>query len=96
MLIFHSKHPKNRVTIVGEYCEDGLCLTAARCSDKDNFCRKTGREKAVSRFSVKRHCLNLSTDDKTIKTFVEVAKQLADFVSSNIKFKQELNTFTIK
>ena len=96
MLIFHSKHSKNRVTVVGEYCENGLCLTAARCSDKDNFSRKIGVAKAISRFNVKRHCLNFSTNDKTIKNFVEVAKQLADFVSSNIKFKQELNTFTVK
>lgn len=94
MLVFHSK-TDNRVTIVGEYCDEGLCLTAARCSDKDNFCRKIGRELATRRFNVKRHCITVNVGDRTIKGFVDVAKKVAEFVSKDIKFKQNLGSYDL-
>ena len=90
MLFFHSKHESNRVTIAGEFCEEGLCLTAARCSDNDNFCRKTGREITERRFNIKRTCITLPIEDKSYKTFVSIARSFADLVSENIKFKKIL------
>lgn len=90
MLYFHSKHTRNRVTVCGDFCEDGLCLTAARCSDKDNFCRKEGRIRAEGRFNKKRTCITVPVEEANLKTFVDLASKFADFVSVNIKFKDLL------
>ena len=88
MLIYHSRHPKNRVTIVGEYNAGKLCMTAARCSDKDNFCRKVGRDKASARLKLHRNCYSTSVEESTIKNFVEQASKLANFISENVNFKK--------
>lgn len=94
MLVFHSK-TGNRVTVVGEYCDEGLCLTAARCSDKDNFCRKIGRELATRRFNIKRHCITVNVSSKTIKDFVDIARKAAEFISKDTHFKQNLKSYDL-
>lgn len=50
--IFHSRHDRNRVTVVGEQRENGeFVFAAARCSNKDNFSRKRGRKIAEGRLA---------------------------------------------
>lgn len=90
MLFYHSKHETNRVTVGGEFCEEGICLTAARCSDKDTFCRKTGRLITEGRFNKKRTCITIPVEEKNYTTFVTLAGKFANFVSENLKFKDLL------
>jgi hypothetical protein len=97
MLYFHSKHKTNRVTIGGEFCEDGsLCLSAARCGDKDNFCRQTGRTKVDTRFNIKRHCISIQGVEKNSKTFYNFANKLADFINNNADFKKKLKVVPVQ
>jgi len=92
LLIFHSK-TNNRVTVVGEYCDEGLCLTAARCSSKDNFCRKTGRDIANRRFNIKRHCITIPVKNRNIKSFVEIAANLSAIISNDPSFKKNMEYY---
>lgn len=89
MLFFHSKHVHNRVTIAGEFMGKSLCLAAARCGDKDNFCRKTGRRIAVGRFvKGKTLCNNIPIEKPNYKFFVEQAAIAAEAVHLNPHFSK--------
>ncbi len=88
MLFFHSKHPHNRVTIAGEFMGNTLCLAAARCGGKDNFCRKTGRIVASGRFTKGKTLCNIPVEEANYKFFVEQAAILAEAVHLNPHFKE--------
>lgn len=95
MLVLHSKHPHNRVTVVGEFVENELVLAASRCGNQDNFSRKLGRSKAMGRLLMKhpkqcvecdiivkkdyRHRIPVGSN-QTTNVFVEHAAELADRV----------------
>jgi hypothetical protein len=98
MLYYHTKagEVNNRVTIGGNFCEDGtLCLVAARTSTKDNFEKKTGRELVDRRFKVKRHCISIPIEEQTTKSFVEIAKKLARLIADDIKFKENIANYRL-
>jgi len=89
MLTYHSKHSKNRVTIVGEFCNEGLCMTAARQGDDDVFTKKQGREIAERRFKIKRHAIVVPVEgDRTPKKFIEIATDLAEKIHLDASFKK--------
>lgn len=48
---YYSKDRFNRVTVVAKFENNTLVFAVARCSDKDQFCRKTGRAIAEGRLS---------------------------------------------
>jgi len=93
MLVLHSKHPRNRVTVVGEFIENELVLSASRCGDYDNFNRKLGRQKAAGRLSMKhpkecvdcgniikkdyKHRIPIGSNQNTM-VFIEHASELAN------------------
>lgn len=96
MLVFHSKHKNNRVTVVGEFVNNELVLAASRCGDNDNFSRKLGRVKAAGRLQMKhpkaciecdkpilkdyKHTVSVGSNQNT-KVFVEIAAEFADEVN---------------
>lgn len=88
MLVFHSKHADNRVTVVGEFKDGSLCVSAARCSNKDNFSREKGREVAMRRYNVGRTICSIPVVEQTTKAFVIIAQKLADLISPDVKFKE--------
>ena len=94
MLYYHSKG-KNRVTIGGDYCEQGLCLVASRTSDKDNFIKAKGRQLVNGRFEKKRHCITIPVGERNTKTFVDIASKLAFYISNDVKFKENINSYQL-
>lgn len=52
-LIYHhnSQNPNDRFTFVGEVDDDSIKISAAKCKDKDNFCKRLGRTIAEGRLS---------------------------------------------
>lgn len=81
--IFHSDHyeikfGKPRVTIAGEFDKEAktLYLAASRCSLKDNFSRKEGREKALARLQGGFYFAQISLNKCSRSTFNEVAAEL--------------------
>jgi len=97
MLYYHSKVSEgtNRVTVGGDFCDEGLCLVASRTSNKDNFCKKTGRELVDRRFKVKRHCITVPVEQRNGKTFLEFASKLASLISQDIKFKENIVNYKL-
>lgn len=97
MLYYHSKASEgtNRVTVGGDYCEEGLCLVASRTSTKDNFSKARGRELVNRRFKVRRHCITIPVEERNGKTFVNIASKLADLVSKDIKFKENITNYKL-
>lgn len=95
MLYYHSKEGKNRVTIGGDYCDDGLCLVASRTSDKDNFIKAEGRKLVDRRFNVKRHCVTIPVNERNTKSFVEIASKLAFYISRDTKFKENITNYQL-
>ncbi len=97
MLYYHSKASEgtNRVTVGGDYCEEGLCLVASRTSNKDNFCRKKGRELVERRFKVRRHCITIPVEERNGKTFLDIASKLAALISKDIKFKENIASYKL-
>lgn len=75
MLVFHSKHDRNRVTVVGDFVENELILAASRCGDRENFSRKEGRTKAKGRLCMKhpRKCIecNKAPGGELIEKIIE-------------------------
>lgn len=94
MLYYHSKG-RNRVTIGGDYCEEGLCLVASRTSDKDNFAKAQGRKLVDRRFNVKRHCITIPVAERTTKSFVDIASKLARYISKDAKFKENIANYQL-
>lgn len=80
MFVFHSKHSRNRVTVVGEQKDGRFVFAAARTSDKDNFSRKRGIKIASGRIE-KGHYISSTTEGVDIKTFINAASAIADSVN---------------
>ena len=96
MLLYHSKglqQEKNvsmpkvpRVSVVGEINEETgmLNLAVARCSSRDNFCRKIGKTIAEGRLKKEKCYTQIPvTKDFSPKNFVEIAKKVAEEVIAN-------------
>lgn len=79
MYRFYSKadETKNRVSIVGECVNGTLKIAAARCSSKDNFVRKKGRELAEQRLANNQIYFQCKTESCDIKQFLYLAKSIA-------------------
>lgn len=72
-----------RVTVVG-IVEDGfLKLAASRCSGKDNFVKKTGREIAIARLKSNELITSVFVGKGMISTFIGAADAVSDSVLSN-------------
>jgi len=50
----HGLAPHGGLTALTEFTEDGVQVGVAICSEKDNYCKKTGRELATTRFKNKK------------------------------------------
>ena len=80
---------KLRSTIVARYNPDTneICFAAARCSIKEQFCRRTGRNIAIQRLNAG-NCIQSvkpQGDDSIQWTFLSVAKNLATWLEENPK-----------
>jgi hypothetical protein len=73
----------NRVTIVGEHKDGKLKLAASRCSNKDNFSRKVGRELAEKRLQEGKIIAEIPMLACNSKLFVQFAISMADVVRDN-------------
>lgn len=76
---------KNRVSVVGEYSEGVLKVAVARCSNKDHFFRRKGRGIAEGRLQKGKLYITKSLEFCDVKTFVDIAKQIAYEVSISKK-----------
>lgn len=76
---------KNRVSVVGRYSEGILTIAVSRCSNKDHFFRKKGRYIAEGRLEKGKTYLIKPLEFCDVKTFVDIAKQVAYEVSINKK-----------
>jgi hypothetical protein len=63
-----------RVAIVGEFDGKFLKLAAARCSRKDHFNRKIGRNIAEGRLHANKLCRIIMLDSCDVQTFLKYAK----------------------
>ncbi len=68
----------NRVTVVGNYSNGVLSVSASRCSNKDQFMRKRGRTIAESRLEKGKTILSVEIEDFSIKNFIEIARNVSD------------------
>lgn len=78
-----AKVANSRVTVVGEHSDGELNIAVARCSHKDNFCRKTGRMIASGRLNREKLFTKLPMENCDTKTFVDIAKSVAESVKEN-------------
>jgi hypothetical protein len=74
-----------RVTIVGQLKNNILKLASARCSIKDNFCKKTGRSIAEGRLAKGKVYKEIPMESCNIETFVNEAKEAAIDISNNAR-----------
>ena len=81
---FHSKGPGARVTVVGMYYPetDEFKFATSRCSTKDNFSKKIGRDLAESRM-MKGQFNAFIKGNITGKGFVEQSLNLCTLISRN-------------
>ena len=85
MFRFYSKadETKNRVSVVGE-CTDGtLKIAVSRCSSKDNFVRKKGRELAETRLKTGNVYFQVQANTCDVREFLYLAKSIAKEVSES-------------
>ena len=77
MYRFYSK-PNNgaRVSVVGQVQDNQLKIAVARCSEKDQFVRKVGRELAEGRLNAGLLYSKIPMEECTVKTFVDVAQEV--------------------
>lgn len=93
---YHSRHSKNRVTIAGHFEGTLLYLSAARCGNKDNFCRKTGRLISEGRLNKQKYLSIIDTSNRNSELnkttiFVEEASKLAKEVNQNARIFEQIN-----
>lgn len=94
--IYHSKSASNRVTVAGEFSEDGrtITLAASRCSDRDQFTRKSGRIKATGKLKSKKSVtIVVDPDQDRAGTFVDLAATICQYVS--VKITTDLNVYDL-
>ena len=89
--IFHSQsnsHSGVRVTVVGEYSTGILNLAVARCSEKDSFSRKIGREIAIERLNKGEIFYSFTSETMNSKRFYDIANAISKSVelfNTNVK-----------
>lgn len=102
-LFFHGISAEGmRFTIAGKFEKDNLILGLSLCSDKDNFCKKTGRIKAEGRMNQKQKnasgtCIIkcVSQQNEEIKTFIKVVSEKFNCLTKK-ELKQQFNIENIK
>lgn len=72
------KDPLPRITVVGEHKDGVLKLAASRCSTKDRFVRKVGRELAENRLKEGKHVLEVKTQRCDSEIFHNYANTLME------------------
>ncbi len=77
----HGFKPQPRVCVVGEYENGTLKLAASRCSLKDRFVRKKGRELAKKRLKNNKHIVTYKINNIDSQIFHE----LADIIINNVR-----------
>lgn len=85
---YSSPDSKNRVTVVGQKVDNKLVFAVSRCSDKDHFCRKEGRQIAETRLNNGNILtyIPMSENEKLdTRTFVLYAKHIASLVRDTKK-----------
>lgn len=81
--VFHSEcdHPTGvRVTVVGSFNENILDLAVSRCSEKDSFVKKIGREKAIERLNSGNIISSVVVSQPSLNTFINAAKAITEYV----------------
>jgi len=93
MYRFYSKPEtgKARVTIVAEFKNNHLNLSAARCSRKDRFMKKKGRAIAESRLKNNYFYKSLQLTECTVKTFFEIAQKEAALIIQDARIVKHYN-----
>ena len=76
---------RNRISIVGEHKDGILKIAAARCSTKDRFCKKTGREIATKRLKEDNLLLSVNIEKCEGRLFLNMAKVLIEEINRNPK-----------
>lgn len=103
MLYFHSypseeKNTKEpRVTFAGEFKDGYLYLAAARCTNKDSFLKKKGRQIAVGRYikAAKEDkwdtdfTAKIKVEEQNIPTWVDICKKLSVKIIETKSIKSE-------
>ena len=84
VFIFHSpQYPMStglRATVVGRYKDGELKIGVSRCSERDMFSRKTGRELAFKRLDDGKEYLSVSTDNMDLTKFIKIAQAISEAV----------------
>lgn len=96
LYFYHSKE-NPRVTIAGTYVDGHLYLGAARCSRKDQFCKKKGRYisagRAIKAMEEEVNCIpaniiqQLKMEESPGAFFVSVAKGTAKIIAQTCDLK---------
>lgn len=100
-LIYHSGGGFSlwpRITVVGEITEQAhgkvLTIAAARCSVKDKFTRKEGRELAIERLENDIIFSSISVDDNFNRSnFIEIAREVVSYLGCN-PYPNKFHQFT--
>lgn len=74
-----------RITIAGVHSDGVLKLAVSRCSKKDRYVKKIGREKAEKRLSIGLLYDQIELKECDAKTFVEFAKKAVLDIDKNAK-----------
>lgn len=86
------ENPLPRITIVGEYDDGVLRLAASRCSLKDRFVKKIGRDIAEERLKTNQHLLEIKLNKFDTQTFYDYANILIDHIwEGRIKVNDKIN-----
>ena len=84
MYIVYSKPNSSvRVAVVGTYNEGVLTCAVARCSNKDNFSKKKGRELAEERLTKGNYYQRVQLDSCDAKQFVNIANGIIKQVETS-------------
>ena len=95
MFIFHSKNNGDnnqaRVTVVGTQVEDIFKLSVSKCSPLDQFSRKQGVAKAITRMEIYDNIYtSYKIPDCSCEIFVALAKGISeDVLSSDNRLSNE-------
>ena len=78
--VFHSKNSCVRVTVVGEFIDGKLRLAVSRCSEKDHFVKKVGREIASKRLLDGDLIAEINVNKMSMGVFIEASETICDAV----------------
>lgn len=84
VFIFHSPQDPMcnglRATVVGRYNNGVLKIGVSRCSERDMFCRKTGRDLAFKRLDDGKEYLSVNSDNMDLTKFIKIAQAISEAV----------------